>query len=71
MSENGGSNKCNVDCVICGGVINLSNSQALSLSLPDGEVVRVRFHSTCYHLNPQKANDAILDLYHEKMKSRI
>jgi hypothetical protein len=64
----GGSNKCAEECCICGGVVNLMNSQALALSLPTGEVIRVRFHQACYQVSPQKANDAILVLYHTRTK---
>ena len=71
MSENGGSNKCNAECVICGGMVNLMTSQALYLTLPNGEEIKVRFHSTCYLMNPEIANNAIWNLYHEKMKALI
>ena len=66
--NNGAANQCMDICCICGGVVNLSTSQALSLDTPIG-IFRTRFHSTCFKLDPTKANRALLDLYEQAKKA--
>ena len=47
------------ECCICGSPTTIMGHQALSQQAGNGTTVRVRFHSTCYLLQPKKALDEL------------